>query len=195
MADEVVLASTGYVYIAPVGTAMPTLPINDPKVPGAPWVSVGNTSLENGITRAVDGDDPEVKGSWQNAALITTKPVQTRTISINLEDFVVESYELYYGAGQIMNETGAAPYVEGTSLAKTFRIAANPAPVEKALLIIAVSGGYQVVEHYEKVSFLGSDDFESDAEELSELPVTGTCLSNTGDTHTGLISERIAFGS
>jgi hypothetical protein len=53
MADEVVLPSTGYVYVAPVGTAMPTLPIADPKAPGTPWESIGNTSLENGINRSM----------------------------------------------------------------------------------------------------------------------------------------------
>lgn len=192
MADEVVLPSTGYVYVAPVGTAMPTLPIADPKTPGTPWESIGNTSLENGISRSSDGDDPEVKGSWQNPSLMTTRPTKTRSITIALQDFTTETYALYYGGGAVVNETGTAPYVEGTSTAKAFQIPDVAVPQEKALLIIAVSGDFQVVEYYPKASFLGSDDREDDPTELSEMPVTATTLTNGGD-YTGVISERLAF--
>ena len=194
MSSNPLLPTTGYVFVAPVGTTMPTLPIDDPTVPGTPWVSVGNTSLENGITRSVDGDDPEVLGSWQNPSLVTTRPVKTRSISVNLMDFVVETYTLFYGGGTVVNETGTAPYVEGTSTAKAFQIPDAPGSVEHALLIVAVDGGNQVVEWYPKASFIGSDDVETDVTTLTELPVTATTLSN-GDTYTGVISERMPYGA
>lgn len=193
MTDSVVLPSTGYVFIAPVGTAMPTLPINNPLVPGSPWASVGNTSLDNGISRTVAGDDPTVLGSWQNPSLVTTRPTKTRSVTLNLQDFNTETFKLYYGGGTVVNQTGTAPYVVGTSTAKAFQIPDAPVPQEKALLIVAVDGGFQVVEWYPKASFLGSDDIQYDPTALTELPVTATTLSN-GGTYTGVISERTPFG-
>jgi hypothetical protein len=194
MTDSVVLPSTGYVYIGPVGTAMPTLPIDDPTVPGVDWTSVGNTSLENGISRTVDGDDPSVLGSWQNPSLVTTRPTKTRSVTLNLQDFNTDTFKLYYGGGSVVDETGLAPYVEGTSTAKAFQIPDAPVPQEHALLIVAVDGGFQVVEWYPKASFLGSDDIQYDPTALTEMPVTATTLSN-GGAYTGVISERTAFGA
>jgi hypothetical protein len=92
----------------------------------------------------------------------------------------------------VVNETGTAPYVEGTSVAKAFQIPDVATPQDKALLIIAVSGSFQVVEYYPKASFLGSDDREDDPTALSEMPVTATTLTN-GSDYTGVISERLAF--
>jgi hypothetical protein len=192
MTDSVLLPSTGYVYIAPVSTAMPTLPIDDPKAPGTPWVSVGNTSLEKGISRAVDGDDPAVLGSWQNPSLVTTRPSKTRSITLSLEDFTTDTFALYYGGGTVVDQTGIAPYVQGTSTAKAFQIPDVAVPQEHALLIVAVDGTFQVVEWYPKVSFIGSDNIEYDPTALTEMPVTGTMLS-AGGSYTGVISERIAF--
>lgn len=190
MADEVLLASTGYVYTAPSGTPMPTLPIADPKNPGSDWTSIGNTSLDNGISRDVSGDDPTVLGSWQNPSLVTTKPVKTRSISINLQDFTVASYALYYGGGLVVGPDGVTPATE-TDTIRAFKIPDSPDNQELALLIIAVDGTYQVVEHYARASFIGSDSAVSDPTTLSELPVTATTLGTNG--YTGTISERIQY--
>jgi hypothetical protein len=173
---------------------MPTLPIDDPLAPGTPWTSVGNTSLENGITRSVDGDDPETLGSWQNPSLVVTRPTKTRSVTLNLQDFNTDTYQLYYGGGQVVDQTGQAPYQEGTSTAKAFQVPDVAVPQEHALLIIAVDGNFQVVEYYPKASFIGSDDIEYDPSALAEMPVTATTLSN-GGTYTGIISERLTFGS
>jgi hypothetical protein len=115
-------------------------------------------------------------------------------MTINLMDFVTESFRLFYGGGVVVDQTGLAPYVEGTSTAKAFQIPDAPGTVEHALLVVAVDGGFQVVEWFPKGSFTGSDDVETDPTTLTELPVTATLLSN-GGSYTGVISERMAYGS
>lgn len=192
MADAPVLPSTGYVYVADVGEPMPTLPISDPKAPGGNWVSIGNTSLENGISRETEGDDPEVLGSWQNPSLRTTRPVKTRSVSINLMDFTVDAYELYYGGGTVVGPDGVTP-AQPEDTVKAFQIPANSVPQEKALLIIAVDGEYQVVEHYGKASITGGDAIEYDPTALAEIPVVATTLSADGTDYTGTISERLKY--
>ncbi|MEU9871106.1 hypothetical protein AB0C87_24965 [Actinomadura sp. NPDC048021] len=171
---------------------MPTLPIANPKVPGTGWTSIGNTSLENGISREVDGDDPEVLGSWQNPALRTTRPVKTRSVSLNLMDFTVDAYSLYYGGGVVVGPDGVTPATE-TDTVKAFQIPASSVPQEKALLIIAVDGEYQVVEHYGMASITGADAIEYDPTALAEIPVTATTLSADGTDYTGTISERLKY--
>ncbi|MEU5878181.1 hypothetical protein [Spirillospora sp. NPDC047279] len=192
MADAPVLPSTGYVFVANAGTAMPTLPIANPKVPGTGWVSIGNTSLENGISRDVEGDDPEVLGSWQNPALKTTRPIKTRSLTLNLLDFTVDAYALYYGGGVVVGPDGVTPATE-TDTVKAFQIPANAVPQEKALLIVAVDGEYQVVEHYGLASIIGAGAIEYDPTALAEIPVTATTLSHNGSAHTGTISERLKY--
>ncbi|WP_433332528.1 hypothetical protein [Spirillospora sp. CA-294931] len=192
MTDAPVLPSTGYVFVANAGTAMPTLPISNPKVPGAGWRSIGNTSLENGISRDVDGDDPEVLGSWQNPALKTTRPTKTRSLTINLLDFTVDAYSLYYGGGVVVGPDGTTPATESDTV-KAFQIPATSVPQERALLIVAVDGEYQVVEHYAQASITGADAIEYDPTALAEIPVTATALSHNGAAYTGTISERLKY--
>jgi hypothetical protein len=193
LTDAPLLPSTGYVFIAPSGTAMPTLPISTPKVPGTPWVTVGNTSLDNGIKRDVSGDDPKVLGSWQNPALVATRPVKVRAVTLSLADWTVETYKLYYGGGTVVGNDGTTPYDSATHTARAFRVPATPVPQEHALLIIAVDGTYQVVEYYPKTSVIGSDAIEYDPSKLAEMTVTATALTEATGQYTGTVSERTAY--
>jgi hypothetical protein len=193
LTDAPLLPSVGYVFIAPAGTPMPSLPISNPKSPGTPWVTVGNTSLDNGISRDINGDDPALLGSWQNPALVTTRPIKTRSATLALQDFTVETYKLYYGGGTVVGNDGTTPYDEATHTARSFRIPTNSIPQEHALLIIAVDGLFQVVEHYSKAAFIGSDSVQSDPTALTEMPVTATILSDATGQYTGTVSERVAY--
>lgn len=193
MADAPLLPATGYLFVAAIDTAMPTLPISDPTAPGTGWSSIGNTSLENGINRETDGDDPETLGSWQNPALKTTKPTKTTALTVNLLDHTVDTYRLYYGGGTVVGNDGTTPYDSQTHTAKAFRKPVNAVPQEHALLIIAVDGDQQVVEWYPKTSILGADAIESDPTAMTEIPVKATVLTNTAGTTPGVISEPITF--
>jgi hypothetical protein len=170
--DPVLVPNTGYIFVAPEGTPKPALPYDIRSLVslrdsvGTSWASIGNTSLENGISHASDGDDPEVLGTWQNPALRTTNPPKIYTVTLNLADFTVETYKLYYGGGEVAADG-------------SFVIPSVPAATTKAMLIVAVDGDRHVVEYYERVSLIGSDGIEYDPSALTEMPVAATILGGS----------------
>ncbi|MCC3773487.1 hypothetical protein [Streptomyces sp. UNOB3_S3] len=194
--EPVMNPSQGYVYVAEVGTPMPALPIlpKDPNatmpqvggVKSTAWRDVGNTSLENGIEMSVDGDDAETLGSWQNPNLKQTNPKKTYALTVSLEDFTVETYKLYYGAGDEAVITDPV-----TSKPVGFNIPLNPTATEKALLIVGTDGDNAVAWHYPKVAIIGGDSITLDPAALSEVPVKATILGYGGST--GTVTERYAL--
>lgn len=181
--NPVVVPATGYVYVAEPNTDMPDLAtLTDPTTPPAGWTDIGNTSLENGLEHAVEGDDPTTLGSWQRPTLITTSPNKSYAVTINLEDFTVQSYQLYYGSN-----TAAA--TDGT-----FTLPLTPTPQLKALLVIATDGRDMVVEYYPNTSIIGADAITYDPAALSEIPIKCTILAGDS-THNwpGKISPKMAI--
>ncbi|MFD8318919.1 phage tail tube protein [Kitasatospora purpeofusca] len=187
MADEitpVLVPGTGYIYVATVGTEAPELVANfDPKDPSkwgeevkTLWKSIGNTSLDNGIEMASEGDEPEVLGSWQSKSLKTTNPAKKYSVTINLEDFTAESFKLYYGTSKGLTDAGL------------FEIPTNPAAQDRALLIVAVDGEKACVWHYPKVSIIGADAISIDPAALSEMPVKATVVAKDQSTPLGTVS-------
>lgn len=192
MEDNALNPATGYVFVAPVGTEAPVIEagfdytdpstwgIND--VDDSPlWANIGHTSLENGLEFTSEGDDPETLGTWQVPNLRTTNPPKTYSVVINLADFTVETYKLYYGGGEVLAGGG-------------FVIPDLPVAQDRALLVIAVDGEYAVSQHYKKVSLIGSDSITYDPSTLTEMPVRATILG--GQTYgtasgQGQVSPRI----
>ncbi|KPI24654.1 hypothetical protein OV320_7859 [Actinobacteria bacterium OV320] len=173
---EVIAPATGFIYVAPANTPAPTwpfIPNHDGPVETA-WKSIGNTSLDNGVEMTMDGDDPEVLGSWQDPALITTNPAKTYSLTMNLEDITIETLNLYYG-GQV------------SSSADVFVIPSTPTPSERALFIAASDGSQMVGFHYPRASIIGSDSITLDPAAITEVPVTATILSaGSGAGFTGM---------
>ncbi|MFD9687891.1 hypothetical protein ACFWXO_19280 [Kitasatospora sp. NPDC059088] len=174
MADDspVLVPGTGYIFVAPPGTALPDLKAGfDPKDStkwgpvGLNWKSIGNTSLDNGIEMSVDGDEPEVLGSWQNKSLRTTDPSKTYAVTINLSDFTAESYKLYYGTDRGLDSKGL------------FSIPTSPTAQNRALMIAAVDGTKCVAWHYPKTSIIGADSVTMDPAALGEMPVKATVVA------------------
>ncbi|OKI71418.1 phage tail tube protein [Streptomyces sp. MJM1172] len=182
---KVVVPGTGYVYMGVaddgVGTktAKPSGPF-DPLAPGTGWVSIGHTSLENGIEFGRDGDDPSTLGSWQNPKLRTTSPDVTYTIGLSALQASKETYELYFGAGS------------GATVGGTFKIPAKPTPQSKALLIVIVDGTQMLPLYFPNVSLLGSDAIAVDPTALLEFPIKGTLLAGKTDGSVGDIDAFVA---
>ncbi|MEU6633814.1 hypothetical protein ABZ905_36930 [Streptomyces parvus] len=165
--DAVVLPGTGYVYLATTNTAKPT-GVFDPLAPGTGWDSLGHTSLENGIEFGRDGDDPETRGSWQNPKLRTTNPDVTYSLTLNALQASVDTYKLYFGAGEgAVQEDGS------------FKIPAKPNAQAKALLIVIVDGTSMLPIYFPNVSILGSDAITFDPTALLEFPISGTILAGS----------------
>ncbi|WP_172384862.1 hypothetical protein [Streptomyces sp. MNP-20] len=165
--DAAVVAAGGYIFVADPDKAKPTS-ITDPKNPGAGWESIGHTSLDELPEFGRDGDDPEVKGSWQNAKLRQTTPDVTYSITFQSIQATSLTYQLYFGAGP------AAVQAD-----KSFRIPATPAPQVKALLVILVDGTRFLPLWHPRVSLLGSDAVGMEADGFVTFPVKGTFLGSS----------------
>ncbi|MGW5532513.1 phage tail tube protein [Streptomyces xanthochromogenes] len=169
---------TGYVYVAPVDTpAPPTFPFEPDgrditftwkdetdKLATAKWVSIGNTSLENGIEMSVEGDDPETLGTWQVPALEVTSPPKSYSMTVNLADISIETLKLYYGAGDSAVTKGQ------------FVIPNTPTTTDKALYIIGTDGKHVVAWYYPSVRIIGSDSITLDPSALTEVPVRASIV-------------------
>lgn len=155
----------GYIYLAPVGTAKPTL--LDPADPGVEWESVGHTSLDELPEIGRDGDDPETLGSWQKKKLKTTSPDVTYSISFQSIQCAALTYQLYFGAG------ASAVQADGS-----FRIPATPTAQEKALLLVVVDGENFLPLWHPRVSLLGSDAVGMDPEGFVTYPIKGIMLGH-----------------
>ncbi|MFF3673566.1 hypothetical protein ACFYYS_06190 [Streptomyces sp. NPDC002120] len=146
------------------------------------WSSIGNTSLENGIELANEGDEPEVLGSWQNPAIKTTTPAKKFSLTIALNDFTTKTFQLYYGSKKPADANG------------NFIIPVTPEPQEHSLLIVAVDGGEYICFYYPKVSIIGSDSITLDPSALSEIPVKANILGTGIDADgMGRISAKKNF--
>ncbi|MFE3579071.1 phage tail tube protein [Streptomyces vinaceus] len=169
---------TGYVYVSAVDTpAPPTYPFEPDgrditftwkdeadRLATAKWVSIGNTSLENGIEMSVEGDDPETLGTWQVPALEVTSPPKSYSMTVNLADISIETLKLYYGAGDSAVTKGQ------------FVIPNTPTTTDKALYIIGTDGKHVVAWYYPSVRIIGADSITLDPSALTEVPVRASIV-------------------
>ncbi|MEU7200266.1 hypothetical protein [Streptomyces sp. NPDC045470] len=165
--DAAFVAAGGYIYIADPDTAKPAS-LTDPLAPGAGWESIGHTSRDDLPEFGRDGDDPETKGSWQNAKLRQTAPDVTYSVTFKSIQTSAETYGLYFGAGP-----GAV------QADKSFRIPATPIPQVKALLVILVDGTHFLPLWHPRVSLLGSDAVSMAVDDFVAFPIKGTFLGSS----------------
>lgn len=164
--NAVIQPAGGYIYLAPVGTAKPT--ITDPLAPGVDWESIGHTSLDDLPEVGRDGDSPETQGSWQNTKLRVTSPDVTYTITFNSIQCSSLPYQLYFGAD--------ATAVQGDG---SFRIPAKPVAQEHAVLMVVVDGTHFLPMWHPRVALLGSDNVGMEADGFITYPITGTLLGHS----------------
>lgn len=159
----VFIPGTGYLYVAPTSTAKPA----SLTAPATPWIDLGHTSRENGITIDKDGGDSETKGSWRNPVLRERREPITYFVTINLLQFDNTNLALFFGGGSI-------------TAADVFGVPINPNAQERALYVRIVDGANELGLYVPKVSVSAEDSMEVDVEEFLELPVRATCLGVEG---------------
>ncbi|MEU9603709.1 hypothetical protein [Streptomyces sp. NPDC048057] len=185
---------TGYVYVAPVNTPPPKFPFEPDgrdiaftykeglTEVAAKWVSIGNTSLENGIEMSVEGDDPETLGTWQVPALEVTSPPKSYSMTINLADISLETLKLYYGAG------------DSSVVGGQFVIPNTATPADRAVYIIGTDGRHAVAWYYPSTRIIGSDSITLDPAALTEVPVRASIVA--GRAYADLdVDNKIVPGS
>ncbi|MGW2398503.1 phage tail tube protein [Kitasatospora sp. NPDC001664] len=185
---------TGFIFAAPVAEASKTFPelhkltdaakiVAEIEAMTGGWKSIGNTSLENGIEMASEGDEPEVLGSWQAPSLRTTNPKKVYSLTMALHDFTAETFKLYYGSSK------------GAEADGTFAIPVNPEAQDRALLIVGVDGTKAVAWHYAQTKILGSDAVSIDPAAMSEMPVKATVVAPATADRVGTVTPVFQIGA
>ncbi|MER7984225.1 hypothetical protein ABTY53_01265 [Streptomyces noursei] len=164
--NAAIVPAGGYIFIADPDTEKPG-DLADPTTPGGAWESIGHTKLDALPEFGRDGDDPEIKGSWQNAKLRATTPDVTYSVTFQSIQATALTYQLYFGAGP------AAVQAD-----KSFRIPATPTPQTKALLVVLVDGTNYLPLYHPRVSLLGSDAVGLAADDFVSFPIKGTFLGS-----------------
>ncbi|QGH79694.1 major tail protein [Gordonia phage Anon] len=187
--DEAVLtAALGYVFTAPAGTAAPTptqlatIDLENPTswTGATGWDSIGHTSREEMPEFGFDGDESEVKGSWQKKKLreiSTEDPIDFLTMQ--LHQFDEDAFNLYYG-----ENASSTPGVFGVSSKGNKRS-------EKAILLVLVDGDERVGFHAHKASVKRDDSIQLPIDDLAALPIRATFLDYEDELLFSWINEDL----
>ena len=177
--QNVVVAGTGAVYVAPVGTAVPV----DLAAPAAPWSDIGYVG-EDGVTFTFSRDQEDVN-AWQVSTpvrvLVTNEPVG---IAFELLQFDRETVALAFRGGTF---TGIAP----APIVYTPPDAG--ASDERALLIDAIDGDAQFRFAFPRVQLTEDVEFQLVRSDAVRLPLTFAVLAS--DTKWSILSDHDAFGA
>ncbi|GAB4584402.1 phage tail tube protein [Nocardia sp. IFM 10818] len=167
-----------------VGTGLTGGGTIDATITQAPngWSNIGHTSREEMPEFGFDGGDSEVKGTWQNAQLreVTTEAAADY-LTLQLHQFDATGFELYYG-----KNAATTPGIFGVD-------GGNPAPTERALLVIIVDGDAKVGFYASKASIRRDDAVALPSDEFAALPIKATFLKHGANRLFDWISQTL-FG-
>jgi hypothetical protein len=161
--SAVYLPGTGFIYLAPAETAVPA----DLTTPAAPWVNLGHTSLDDGLTITRDGGDSEVIGTWQNPSLRERKDPTTFAITMVAHQVDNTVLGLYFGGGD----------ATGTD---KFAVTATTGTTDRAMYVRIVDGASSLGLYVPKVSISSEDDVEVDPEGFLSFPLRAAVLQVSG---------------
>lgn len=185
-ANELLVASNGDVYSAPVGTTLPA-DTSARAALHADFVSVGLIN-EEGVSPAIT---PEIQGfrSWQRTQDVRRERIsQAIAISFSLQQWNVENLPFAFGGGSVV-ETAAGVF-------KYTYPEDNEALDERILVLDWEDGDKLYRAVYERGNVAGEVSTTLNRSSLSEFPVTFEVLSPAdGDTPGFIIADDTAFSS
>jgi len=161
--SQVFIPGAGYLYVAPVGTDVPT-DLTDPETP---WDNLGHSSIEDGVTLGREGGDSEVLGTWQNPSLRERRDPTSWFLTMMLHQFSNNTLSFFFGGGD-------------ASVLGKFGVPLIPVAQERALFMRIVDGNNEAPLYCPRVSLLADDDVELDVEKFVAFPIRGTILGVTG---------------
>lgn len=173
--DAVITPGTGFIFVAPVGTARPSAALiesyeamDDDHFPG--YQSVGHTSRDDLPSFGFDGGDTEVQGTWSNATfreVVTDAPADF--VTFNALQFDEQILGLYYGLNDVTSDDGI------------FEVQTAPtSTVPRALLVIVVDGPRRVAFHAASTSIRREDAVELEVDAFAQFPLRATFLKMSG---------------
>jgi len=172
--SAVIIPGTGFLYLAPSGTAEPASLTS----PAAPWNNLGHTSRDDGLTITRDGGDTSVLGTWQNASL--RQRVDPTTYAITMVAHQVDNtvLGLYFGGGD-------------ATVANHFGVTSAIGTTEQAMYVRIVDGANEVGLYLPKVSITSEDDMEIDPEGFLAFPLRATVLQESGQHLIDFIADNL----
>ncbi len=173
--EAVITPGTGFIFVAPTGTARPETSLiesyeamDDEHFPG--YVSIGHTSRDDLPTFGFDGGDTEVQGTWSNATfreVVTEAPADY--VTFNALQFDEQVLGLYYG-------------VEDANLGDgVFEVQTAPtSTIPRSLLVVIVDGPRRVAFHAASTSIRREDSIELEVDSFAAFPLRATFLKMSG---------------
>lgn len=148
------------------GSGTPAVTVTVAAAPNG-WENLGHTSREDLPDFGYKGGEYDLKGTWQQKRLrlVQDKSIPVDSVTIKLEQWDVETMELYFGAD-------AAPDEDGV-----FGVDGNFVPVERALLILIVDGDIIVGFYSPKAAVTREAAIKTPLDDFVALPVKAVFLN------------------
>jgi hypothetical protein len=145
------------------------------------WKPVGHTSRGSLPEFGFDGDDTEIRGSWQKKKLReiqTDDPIDYVTVVLHQMD--EDSLSLYYGPN-------------ASSTAGVFGVSSSSQNqnLEVAGLVIVVDGTQRLGFHFSKAAVKRDDAIELPIDDLAALPIKFTFLDHNNELLFSWINEDL----
>lgn len=176
--QDVVVAGTGAVYVAPEDTALPA----DLAAPPVAWTDIGYVS-EDGVQFTFDRNQEEIN-AWQVSTpvrvLVTSEPI---SIAFELLQFDRETLMLAFRGGTITG--AAAPFKYEPPDAGSNDV--------RALLVDAVDGDSKFRFAFPRVSISDAVEMSLVRSDATRLPLTFQVLA--ADTKWNILSDHPAFAA
>lgn len=131
------------------------------------WNNQGHTSSENNVSMVKDGDEGDVKGTWQKKALRKMPDEIIWGITAGHLQLSNETFDLYFGEGDISDPDA-------------YHVLPSATPKKGALWICLVDGSVRVPLYVPKVAASSDDAPEFDPENFLEFSIKYTVLEHTG---------------
>lgn len=159
-----IIPGRGTVFVAPVGTAVPTLATVDPTQASSftTWDCIGHTSRDNTVSLNKDGGDVNTLGSWWDSALRTTVDPVTWSLTFNSLQMDKLTLGLAFGGG--------------TAASGKYTIPSSSATVSRALYVLMVDGTGRMAIHCPKTDITLGDAPEVAVDGFFEVQLRATVL-------------------
>lgn len=183
-ADELVVAKNGQVYVAPVGTALPTTPSG---ALNAAFVGLGFIDAD-GATITVDPDIQEIM-AWQSRQAVRRElSAQAINAAFKLLQWNENSVALAFGGGTV-STVGGGGY--------RFDFPADEAALdERSLVIDALDGAERHRFVFPRGNVTESVETQFQRTEAAVLPITFKALEpTTGGAPAYYLTDSVAFAA
>lgn len=183
--NAVFIPGKGAVLVGEVGATRPTWDavkqwVDDGAVGdlGA-YHPLGHTSIEDLPSFDSDTEGGEVKGSWENSALRTTRTTVTESVTVQPIQWTPEPLAHRFGPGTVVNSDGA------------YEVPGVYTSTDVSLLLIVVDGVSPLAFHIGKTSTSPDESLEFDSENFLALPIKYTILVEQGQPKFSILAENL----